>query len=485
MYINFSQETLLARPIAGGACAVANLDDKREVIPPVNGHDCGIMCLMRAVNTPNSNIIRKRNKALGVPELIAIALGGMVGGGIFTILGISVAMIGVFTPLAIILGGIIASLAAYSYIKLGVYYKDEGATYSFYKKTFPGSPFAASLIGWWVIFGYISTMALYAYTFASYAISGFAFADSEWVRKLVAGAVILVFTLINVWSVKGMGKIEDIMVYTKLLILIIISFVLINNSNTTLPVLLENTEVTGILPILIVASLTFVAYEGFQLVINAVNEMEYPERNIPTAIYSAIALAILIYVVISIGAILAIPFEDIIQNEEYALAAGAGDVIGSWGTNLVILGALLATSSAISGTVFGASRQMSVIAKDGYLPEILSRRINQIPVYAIISMAICAFLLVLAGSLQLILEFGSVTFLLVSALMAYANHKVRGLTRSSSLITILALVGLIFGTVLILYYEFTNQPQQLVFIGGLYILLTLGSWLYSRGKSSD
>jgi len=441
--------------------------------------------LMRTVNTLNSNIIRKRNKALGVPELIAIALGGMVGGGIFTILGISVAMIGVFTPLAIIMGGVIASLAAYSYVKLGVYYKDEGATYSFYKKTFPDSPFAASLIGWWVIFGYISTMALYAYTFASYAISGFAFADSEWVRKLVAGAVILVFTLINVWSVKGMGKIEDIMVYTKLLILIIISFVLINNSNTSLPVLLENTEVTGILPILIVASLTFVAYEGFQLVINAVNEMEYPERNIPKAIYSAIALAILIYVVISIGAILAIPFEDIIQNEEYALAAGAGDVIGSWGTNLVILGALLATSSAISGTVFGASRQMSVIAKDGYLPKILSRRINQIPVYAIISMAVCAFLLVLVGSLQLILEFGSVTFLLVSALMAYANYKVRGLTRSSSLITILALVGLIFGTVLILYYEFTNQPQQLVFIGGLYILLTLGSWLYSRGKISD
>ena len=128
---------------------------------------------------------------------------------------------------------------------------------------------------------------------------------------------------------------------------------------------------------------------------------------------------------------------------------------------------------------------MSVIAKDGYLPEILSRRINQIPVYAIISMAICAFLLVLAGSLQLILEFGSVTFLLVSALMAYTNHKIRGLTRSSSLITIPALVGLIFGTVLILYYEFTKQPQQLVIIGGLYILLTLASWLYSRSKISD
>ena len=146
----------------------------------------------------------------------------MVGGGIFTILGISVSMIGVYTPLAIIIGGILAFLAAYSYIKLGVYYKDEGATYSFYKKTFPKSPFAASLIGWWVIFGYISTLALYSYTFSSYAISGFAFADNEWARKFVAGGVILIFTLVNLWSVKGMGKIEDVIVYSKLVILVVI-----------------------------------------------------------------------------------------------------------------------------------------------------------------------------------------------------------------------------------------------------------------------
>ena len=109
---------------------------------------------MPFTNHHNNSIHRKRNKTLGVLELIAIALGGMVGGGIFTILGISVSMIGAYTPLAIIIGGIMASLAAYSYIKLSIYYKDEGATYSFYKRTFPQSPFAASLIGWWIVFGY-------------------------------------------------------------------------------------------------------------------------------------------------------------------------------------------------------------------------------------------------------------------------------------------------------------------------------------------
>ena len=437
---------------------------------------------MAVTNNHNDSIHRKRNKPLGVPELIAIALGGMIGGGIFTILGIAVAMVGVFTPLAIIIGGIMAFFAAYSYIKLGVYYRDEGATYSFYKKTFKNSHFAASLIGWWVIFGYISTLALYAYTFASYAISGFAFADSAVIRKLVAGIVILVFTLINIWSVKGMGKVEDIMVYTKLVILVAISFVLINNSQTSLPVLLHENPHTSLMSILIVSSITFVSYEGFQLVINAVNEMENPEGNIPRAIYSAIFLAVLVYVVIALGAILAIPFAEIIKNKEYALASGSAGVLGNWGTRLVVLGALLATSSAISGTVFGASRQMSVIAKDGYLPGFLARRKGHIPVYAIITMATLAFGLVLAGNLEVILEFGSVTFLLVSMLMGHANYRIRDLTGSSSLLTALAITGLMLGTVLILYYELSYQPRQMFFVGGIYVLLTLGSWLYANSK---
>jgi len=427
-----------------------------------------------------TTIHRHRKSDLGVPELIAIALGGMVGGGIFTILGISVSMIGIFTPVAIIIGGLMAYLAAYSYIKLGVFYKDEGASYSFFKRTFPKRQFASSLVGWWVIFGYISTIALYAYTFSSYAISSFEFANNEWARKLVAGIVILTFTLINVWSVKGMGKLEDLMVYSKLVILVVISFVLINNSQTTLPTLFHNDNETTLVSILIVASLTFVAYEGFQLVINAVNNMESPEKNIPKAIYSALFIAILIYVVIALGAMLAIPFNDIIENKEYALASGAGHLLGHWGSDLVVVGALLATSSAISATLFGASRQMSVIAKDGYFPSYLTKRVETIPIKAIITMSTFAFLLILIADLELILEFSSITFLLVSLLMAYANYKMRFQTKSSAVMTLGAMCGLALATGFILYYEMTAQLEQVYFIASIYLLLTLGAWTYSK-----
>ena len=427
----------------------------------------------------------KPSKPLGLLELIAIALGGMIGGGIFTVLGVSVSMIGVFTPVAFVIGGLLAVLAAYSYIKLALYYKDEGATYSFYKKTFPKSKFGASLVGWWVVFGYISTLALYAYTFASYAISSFEFANDDFFRKLVAGAIILLFTLINIWSVKGMGKIEDLMVYTKLIILVVISFVLMNNSNTTIPTLIQNNGELNILSILIVASLIFVAFEGFQLVIHAMNEMENPRANIPKAIYSAIFITIVLYVIIAIGAIISIPFDSIIKNQEYALASGADKILGHWGADLVIIGALLATSSAISGTLFGASRLISVIANDGYFPKILTRKKNNIPVYSIITMAALAFSLILVGDLRVILEFGSVTFLLVSMLMAFTNFKIYKLTHSSLILTILALIGLAIGTILILYYEATTQIEQVYFISGLYISLTFGAWLFSSKVRSS
>ena len=423
-------------------------------------------------------------KDLGFKELLAIAIGGMVGGGIFTILGISVSMVGTLAPFAIALVGVVAWFATYSYVKLGVYYKDEGATYAFFKRTYPSSPLAASFIGWFTIFGYISTLALYAYTFSSYGISGFSFGDNEIIRKLVAIAIIFIFAFINSWSVKGMGKLEDIMVYSKLLILFIISVVLIFYAKTDLhsfsTMIANDFSATPLWNILIVSSITFVAYEGFQLVINAVNEMENPDKNIPKAIYSAIILVALIYFIIALSAVLAIPTDDLIKNKEYALASGAKDIMGNLGGNLVVLGAILATSSAINGTLFGASRQMARIADDGFLPPIISQRKNNIPKTAIMAMAGIASLLIAMGGLRLILEFGSITFLLVSLLMAIANYKIRHKTNSSTLITLVSIAGLFMGTVLILIYEYQSNPEQLLFIMMLYAILSLGAWGYSR-----
>jgi len=427
-------------------------------------------------------------KELGFKELLAIAIGGMVGGGIFTILGIAAGMVGFLAPFAIALGGVLAGFASYAYVKLGLYYKDEGGTYSFFKRTFT-SHLGGSIIGWFTIFGYISTLAIYSYTFSSYAISGFSFGDSELIRKIVAVGILGIFMLINLWSVKGMGEIEDIMVYAKLLILTIISFALILFAKTDFNQFVLNMQKdfhsTSFLSVLIVSSVTFVAYEGFELVVNAVNEMKDPDKNIPRAIYWAVGIVSLIYFIVALSAVFSISLEDLIKYKESALATGAYSVMGEIGRDFVIFGAILATSSAINSTLFGASRQMAKVAQDGYLPKFLSKKVNSIPKNAVIAMAFFASFLIFLGGLRLIVEFGSITFILVSLLIAFANLKIYKQTNSSFLVTLLSIIGLGGGAILILYYEYQTKLQQLIIIAILYLLLSLGAWGYSKIKEAS
>lgn len=404
----------------------------------------------------------------------------MVGGGIFSILGVSVERIGNATPIAIVAGGILALFAAYSYVKLALLYKDDGATYSFFKKTFPDSKFASAAIGWLVSFGYISTLGLYAYTFSTYLGGILPFGHSLWMNKAIAGGIITVFVVINLISVKGMGLVEDWMVYTKLVLLLFISGLLAGKGHVEnfTPVIESHTTLSGIL---IIASITFVAYEGFQLVIHAYHEMDDPQRNIPRAIYSAIVIAVVLYAVLAVGALATIPKELIIKNKEYALAAGAQDILGKMGLFMVIFGALLATSSAISGTLFGASRLMAVIAGDGYLPRSLAHRVKgHIPDRALISMGILAFALILSGGLQLLLEFGSITFIIVSFLMAFANARKRKETKTHIVPATVAMTGLFLAGIMILWFEAREAPGQLAFILTLYVVLMLSALLYAK-----
>lgn len=209
--------------------------------------------------------------------------------------------------------------------------------------------------------------------------------------------------------------------------------------------------------------------------------MENPAKNIRRAIYISIATATLIYVVIAFGAILAISFEDIIANKEYALASGANKILGNIGNDLVVFGALLATSSAISSTIFGASRQMSIISSDGLMPSFLGfRNSKNIPRNAIITMAFLAFVLVCTGSLKLILEFGSITFLMVCLIVTIANFKIKKSTNSSTYVLIGAVTVLSISLFLILYYEMTHDIYQIYFILVLYFLLTIGAVFYSK-----
>ena len=99
----------------------------------------------------------KPNEKLGLKELVAMGVGGMVGGGIFSVLGLSVALAGHAAPIAFALGGIIALLTGFSYTKLGFSYHSDGGSFTYLERAFKHKNISG--IGRWLLLtGYIGTL---------------------------------------------------------------------------------------------------------------------------------------------------------------------------------------------------------------------------------------------------------------------------------------------------------------------------------------
>ncbi|RUA25000.1 MAG: amino acid transporter, partial [Bacteroidetes bacterium] len=165
------------------------------------------------------------NKKIGLKEAMSIGIGGMVGGGIFAVLGLAVSLGKGGTPVSFLIAGIIALITSYSYVKLSLSFPDRGGTVKFINKGFGRGVFSGGINNLlWI--SYIIMLSLYSSAFGSYApnlweITGNKSLDSH----IYLSSIIILATFINYYSIKVVGKIESFAVIIKLVILI--SFVFI------------------------------------------------------------------------------------------------------------------------------------------------------------------------------------------------------------------------------------------------------------------
>jgi len=420
---------------------------------------------------------------LGLKELVAIGIGSMIGGGIFSVMGIANEIAGHATVLVFVLGSIIAMFAGYNYAKLALAFRQDGASYTYLRHAFPKRPGIASFVGWSVIVGYIGTLALYAYTFGSYGAAMFGYADNDFIRTLLAFLILSLFLFINLRGVKEAGESEDVIVFFKVAIMMTLGIAgLFHIEPTHFRPFFDK----GYTSVLLSGAIVFVAFEGFQLITNSVVETENPERNTPLSIYLSIIVVSIIYITLAISVMGTLTHEQIQAAKEYAIAEALKPIFGEWGFLLASIAALLATGSAINGTLFGASRMLADIARDGIFPSILSRRNHKmIPFYSLLLMFILASLFVLFGKLDSIVAFSSMTFLLVSLAVAVANlvlHRTTGANLAVILLSIL-LMGATIG--IMIYYLYTREPKTLTDIGFIYLLITTLFLIFRATKYSS
>ena len=149
---------------------------------------------------------------------MAIGIGGMIGAGIFSILGVVAQAAGTAMWLSFVIGGAVALLSTYSYAKLGARYPSAGGAVEFLVKGF-GDGVLSGGINLYMWIGYVIALALYAQGFVGYAMTFVPPNLPAWLPKAIGCCIVLVFTGVNLIGAKVVGRSETFIVVVKLLIL--------------------------------------------------------------------------------------------------------------------------------------------------------------------------------------------------------------------------------------------------------------------------
>ena len=406
---------------------------------------------------------------------VSIGIGGMVGGGIFAVLGDAVSLAHGATPIAFLIAGVVAFLTAYSYAKLSTAYQSRGGTVTFIDNAF-GHNLLSGSINLMLWMSYLVTIALYASAFASYGMTFFE-KQTPFLHHLLIYVAIILPAIINIVSTSFVAKSESIIVAIKVILLIVVivagSFYM--DFSRVSP---QNYESTG--SILAAGMIIFVAYEGFELIANAAQSIKNPQINLPRAFYLSVAIVIVLYVLISLVAVTTVPEKELLDAKDYALAIAAKPALGTIGFKLVALAALLSTFSAINATIFGNARLGYVIAIDGELPTLFEYEKGDIPIIGLFFTVIFSLIIANFINLEEIAIIGSTSFLLIFFIVNLSALKLYKTIQGNRYIFMFSSLISFFALLTLLYHTYDSNPRAITIFVSFILLAIFFEILYGK-----
>ncbi|HVV56014.1 MAG TPA: APC family permease [Mucilaginibacter sp.] len=422
------------------------------------------------------------NNKIGLKEAISIGIGGMVGGGIFAVLGLAVSLSKGGTPVAFLFAGLIALITAYSYARLSVAFPDHGGTVKFINQGFGRNVFSGGINNLlWV--SYIIMLSLYAAAFGAYAPNLFPITKSATADfHIYASGIIVLATLVNYYSIKVVAAIESYAVGFKLVILIL--FVIIGLYGLRTSANLSQLSFhywESPFRLLTGGMVIFVAYEGFELIANAAPDILNPVKNIPRAYYYAVIFVILLYVVIAIITVGSLPFGKIAAARDYVLAEAARPVLGQVGFVFITVAALISTFSAINATIYGGSRVNYEIAEDDQLPYALTGMLWNQPIGLLITV-IFTLLICNVLNLENIADAGSIGFLLIFAAVNFLGFKFSGTIGTIKVIPFTGFVLCLLATAALIAQQYRTDTRGVLIAISIIAACFIMEFIYKRTR---
>lgn len=339
------------------------------------------------------NIKTELSRDLGLFQLTMMGLGMMIGAGVFLGIGKSIFNAGPGGVLLTFgLNGLIALFSAMSYAELSSAIPRAGGAYNFARFAFGNG--TSFLAGWMEWFASSVAGSMYAITFSIYTVRYLDILQlltwlpfpSEMLVKPMAVLIAMLFIFINYRGVSETGKIGALMTLGQTLFLVVIGIAGVVVC-IQYPQRLKN--LTPFLPygwskLLVTMGFTYVAFEGFEVIAQAGDEAKNPRKNLPRAMIYSVAIAALIYMLVSFASLVSVsaetidlgPFNHVWEWIGSFQEKGFGEAISHllpMGNFLLTLAVIFASTSALNATVFSATRASYAMGRDKMLPAIFSR----------------------------------------------------------------------------------------------------------------
>lgn len=404
-------------------------------------------------------------KKIGLWEAVAIAVGTMIGASIFSVFGVGANIAGENLPEAFIISGLLALIVAYSYAKLGGKIISNAGPIEFILRGMGDSVItgALSILMW---LSYVVSISLFAKGFTGYFLPLAHIAATPLTKGITVVVLIAVFTALNSFGSKAVGKAEFYIVIVKLLILgifIVLGFLAINPGYIA-----PSMSASGLRGTLSAALIFFLSYMGFGLVTNASENIKDAEKNVPRAIFLSIAIVMVVYVAVSLAAVGNLSVPDLIRAGDNALAEAAKPFLGNFGFILISLGALFSVSSAINATIYGGANIAYSLAKDGELPGFFERKAWHRSTEGLYITSTLGLLFALSFNITAVAAIISVVFTTIYIFVLISHYRlVQSVGGNKHLLSvnIVILGGVFFG---LIYYQW--QTERSAFFGTIIIL---------------
>lgn len=363
---------------------------------------------------------KELKRSLGFWDVLMFGVGGIVGAGIYAIIGQAAGLSGNMLWLSFIIAATVALLTGLSYAEFVSRFPDSGGSFEYIKQGM--GPKTAFFMSIFMAFTGIVAAAAISISFADYLSRLVDF--PSWIIVI---AIIALMAFFNIIGAKYSSYYNAFATIVTILGLIAVIVVSIPDFGTQSLLQFNDGGWTGVLA---GGALIFFSYIGFEDLVKMAEETKNPKKNMPRAIILSGLIVLVIYVLIAISAVSVMGWKEL-SDSNGPLAAVIETKLGTIGATALVIIALFATSKTILSNILGTSRLLYDVSRDSEV-EWLKKfttisGIGNAPNYAIIAISLVAIAFGLIGNLKIVASISNIFIFIVFGMVnaALLNYRYR------------------------------------------------------------